>query len=224
MPRSSDELETSVTTPRKRAVRKRAPATRARTTASDREQVPRKKTEIEEAPSQRVRSADFDEPKIEKRKAPTSFAGAKAAAINKKKHIVVATILIALGVGSSAMVGFTDEGQIDVQKTIEERNERIRNNQADERDLSGSLVEVPVQNTNAQRADGGLIGRGVGSGTTAPAPPVATSTATSSAESATSTEAVATSTEAAIESDEEQVTEEEVARSEDAPPEAEITE
>jgi hypothetical protein len=196
MPRSSDELETPVATPRKRAVRKRASATRARATVSDREQAPVRKMAVEETPPQRVRSTDSEETKIEKRKAPTPFAGAKAAAINKKKHIIVATILMAFGFGASAMVGFTDEGQINVQKTIEDRNERIRNNQANERDFIGGRVEVPVQNTTVRQADGGLIGRGVGSGTTAPTPPVATSTATSSIETATSSEAVATSSEA----------------------------
>lgn len=190
MTSSSEERRT----PRKRATRKRASSTRvAQETAlrtrrfasnKDRElNIPR---EVE-APKPAVRPSE----PVADRKAPTSFASAKASrSLHKRRLKVVITVLI-VGVGASAAVGLTDVGQIDVQKTIEARNERIRNNQADERDLMVSQVEVPVQNTNVGKADGGLVGRGVG---TVPALPKAVPASTTATSTATSTDATASST------------------------------
>ncbi len=140
------------------------------------------------APKPEVRVPDSSE----SRKAPTKFSGQKVAKkIKRKRMIVIASVLI-IGVGASAAVGLTDSGQIDVQQTIEDRNERIRNNTQDETDTLNSTVEVPVQNTSS-KPNGGLRGLGVGS---APAPKpepeseVSTSTASSSDEVASSTEEV----------------------------------
>lgn len=105
-------------------------------------------------------------------------------------------VLLGIGIAASAGVGFLDKGQIDVQQTIEARNERIRNNQADERDMLVSQVEIPVQDTTAQgQVDGGLIGRGTGGKAPEPLAEVATTTATSSELMASSTEQMASSTE-----------------------------
>jgi hypothetical protein len=102
---------------------------------------------------------------------------------------LITAVILVVGVGASAAIGFTDQGQIDVNQAIEERNERIRSGQLREGDTQ--RVIVPVQNTQANKLpDGGLIGLGVGA---APPPPPepATTTATTTA---TSTDATATST------------------------------
>jgi hypothetical protein len=130
----------------------------------------------------------------ENRKAPTPLSAEGALRLQKRKQRIIVLILLCIGLGSSAAIGFLDQGQIDVEKTIEARNERIRNNQANEQDTLVSTIEVPVQDTNTQgKPDGGLIGRGTGG--RAPVPEVsASSTATSTDQTASSTEAVASST------------------------------
>lgn len=126
------------------------------------------------------------------RKAPTILAEIQAEQKRRKKQIIVVSVMMLLGVGASAGFGYTDKGQIDVQKTIEDRNERIRNNKTDERDVLNSHVEVPVQNSNnTGKADGGMVGRGTGGKTPQPAvESLATTTATSSEQVASSTESV----------------------------------
>ena len=130
------------------------------------------------------------------RKAPTSLTVDKEVHSEKRKQLITIMVLLGIGIAASAGVGFLDKGQIDVQQTIEARNERIRNNQADERDMLVSQVEIPVQDTTAQgQIDGGLIGRGTGGKVPEPLPEVATTTATSSELMASSTEQMASSTE-----------------------------
>ena len=128
------------------------------------------------------------------RKAPTPFSFNRNLLSKKRKRTIVASLVMLVGVGASAVVGFTDSGQIDVQKTIEERNARIRNNNPDERDVLNSTVEVPVQNTNSSgQPPKPLKGLGIGSGnaqTPPPEPDVSTSTASSTDQTATSTEEV----------------------------------
>lgn len=89
-----------------------------------------------------------------------------------------------------------DKGQIDVQKTIGARNERIRTNNADDRDVNTSMVEVAVQNTNTVgKANGGFVGRRTVDKAPLPAAVVASTTAISSNQMVSSTESVASSTE-----------------------------
>jgi hypothetical protein len=144
------------------------------------------------------------------RKAPTPISAEGIARKKANRRRVVVAGLVLLGIGSSAAVGFTDSGQIDVLKTIEERNQRIRTNTTDERDAFSSNVEVPVQTTNtSNKPDGGLKGRGTG-GTVPEVAPVATSTATSSEDMASSTDSsLATSTDTTVDADavEEEATE-----------------
>lgn len=133
------------------------------------------------------------------RKAPTLLAGNRLAKAKKRKRSVIIGFVMLLGLFSSAAVSFLDEGKIDVQKTIEERNDRIRNNLANEDDVITGAVEIPVQNTNINnKPDGGLIGRGVGANNppSTPEPEVvlASSTATSSLNIASSSETTASST------------------------------
>lgn len=197
MSRSSDNLEASAAS-RERVVRKRATAVRVRSDSVRRTRALRgaekspKKT-VDEAVTQNDVEERVQTETEEKRKAPTKIAETKVVALHKRKQVIVTGSVLLFGIFASAMIGFTDDGQIDVQKTIEERNERIRNNQANNDDLISGMVEVPVQNTSV-KADGGLIGRGVGSGTTAP-PLHEADSATSSLDVATSSEAVSTTTE-----------------------------
>ncbi|MCB9812216.1 hypothetical protein H6778_01005 [Candidatus Nomurabacteria bacterium] len=212
MPRSSDEPEV----PRRRAVRKRA--TRRSTRESTAEPVRKQQDEVEQKPVKVKKPAPPPET-TEERKAPTSLAGNKAIVRRKRKRLMVVGVLLVVGLGSSAAVGFTDQGQIDVQATIKARNDRIKNNQATEQDLMITQIEVPVQNTNKERkVDGGLHGLGI---QTPPKPPVEVASTTASSTTASNTDATASST-AAVASSTEAVSEEidtdaEAARPEDAP-------
>lgn len=116
--------------------------------------------------------------KATRRKAPTSISAERATKKNGRRQLIVVAVLLVLGVGSSAAVGFTDKGGIDINQLIAERNRKIE---------SGELHEsiIPVQNTN-QAPDGGLIPLG-----DAAAPQVSGAASTTDAtatSSATSTE------------------------------------
>jgi hypothetical protein len=142
----SEEAETPAPAPRKRAPRKSSEDAVKRT--------PRKRVAKEE---------DTPTP----RKAPTPLASEKSNSKKSKKQRYVVGILMFLGIASSAAVGFTDKGSINVEATITARNEQSR--------AAGREGEiVPVQNTDVQ-PDGGLIGL-MGSDSTPPAAPVASST------------------------------------------------
>lgn len=186
----------------KRAPRRRVAASRANRT-------PRKRVSERRAERRAVSAA---KPEVVvpdsirgERKAPTPLAAHRYLSQQKKKQALIIAVSLLVGVGASAAVGLVDQGQIDVKKTIEARNERIRNNQADDRDVLNSQVAIPVQDTSAAgKADGGLVGRGE---TVTPPEPasalVSTSTATSTSATASSTEAVASSTEAVEDAPEE---------------------
>lgn len=139
--------ETSVRKPRKTAV-KRAPR-KITPNRIDEEKVYEVERVVDESSN---------------RKAPTSIRREDISRRRRKKQMIVVGGIMFIGIATSAAVGFTDKGQINVNQTIEARNERIRNNTANEKDIESSTVEVPVQNTNANtnpnagKADGGLIG------------------------------------------------------------------
>ncbi|MCA9354618.1 MAG: hypothetical protein KC877_03815 [Candidatus Kaiserbacteria bacterium] len=190
MPRSSESAE-SARTPRKRAVRKRA------TRKSVVEAPVRKSTRrIEEAPPKREVAAPAPEIREPERKAPTPIASRKAGARQRQKQLIIAAVVLVLGVGGSAMIGMTDQGQIDIQRTMEERNTRIKNNTATEDDVSGSSQIVPVQNTRTAEQ---IRRVAVGIGDIAPAPPPPPQpVATSSSSTASSTVMTASSTDEVI--------------------------
>ncbi|NCN11907.1 hypothetical protein GW937_01140 [Candidatus Kaiserbacteria bacterium] len=153
--------------------------------------------------SKKVTTAIAEPGISESRKAPTPLAAHREVHIEKKRQLITIGTLLILGVVASAGVGLLDDGQIDVQQVIEARNERIRNNQADERDVLVSQFEVPVQDTTFQgKADGGLIGRGTG-GRVPVVSEVASTTATSTDETASSTDLMASSTESGVDETEE---------------------
>jgi hypothetical protein len=132
------------------------------------------------------------------RKAPTTFSAQKTAQKRFRINVIVVGIILLFGVGSSAVVGFTDEGQINVNEVIEARNERVRNNQTDGRDVVANTVNVPVQNTNnSNQVDGGLVGLG-DSTITVPTDISSTASTTPASEVASTSEAVASSTEAEV--------------------------
>lgn len=131
------------------------------------------------------------------RKAPTKFAATAKQKKARQLQIVVVAGLMAIGVGASAAVGFTDSGQINVAQTIQERNERMANMI----DVGGPVTVVPApQNIgNPELPDGGLIGlQPAGPKPSIPktakelAAAAATSNATSSAPSADATSATTT--------------------------------
>lgn len=159
--------------PKKRVYRKRAttgdsevqPKTRVprktATSVASRKRAPRRTIDK----SENVASDEPFEASTSARKAPTAFASEQKANQKRKRQLITIGVMLFVGLAASAAVGLTDKGRIDVQKTIEERNERIRNNTATVQDTATSNIEVPVQNTTVEgggKADGGLIGRGTG--------------------------------------------------------------
>lgn len=106
------------------------------------------------------------------RKAPTPLSAEKKAQRTAQIHTGITATIIFIGIITSAVIGYSDDGGIDVNAVIESRNEKIRESGSNE-------TIIPVQNRN-QEPDGGLIGLGVGT-------PKATSTPM---ETATSTEEV----------------------------------
>lgn len=138
---------------------------------------------VKRVPQKRAARSVVEESKPERaasRKAPTPIAAQKAKTRRGRKNITVVAILLLLGVGSSAAVGFTDKGQIDVAQTIAQRNEEARAAGQPE-------IIIPVQTT--ELPNGGLTG--VGDDPSAQ-PPASTPDPTAS-----STEATASTTEEA---------------------------
>lgn len=136
------------------------------------------------------------------RKAPTKVQAMRASVKERQRRWMVVGGILVVGFGASVGIGFSDSGQIDIKRAIDERNERIRSGDLTGADTERSTVEAPVQRTAVQqRTNSGLRGAG-SSAQPRPEPepnPVATSTATSSDSGvATSTEAT-TDTEGEIE-------------------------
>ncbi len=157
----------------KRVPRKRTPKVDF---SSDAKAVPLKR-----APQKRAARKTDDEPtsaRVSARKAPTPIAAERAKVKRSRKNATVVAVLLLLGVGSSAAVGFTDKGQIDVAQTIAQRNEAARAAGQPE-------ITIPVQTT--PEPNGGLTGVG---DIPSNAQPVSTTTAAT----ASSTDATASST------------------------------
>jgi hypothetical protein len=133
------------------------------------------------------------------RKAPTVFATEKNKQKQRQKQFIIIGVILTLGIGASAAVGYTDKGQINVAQLIQERNQAQRTGDSAEGGTQTNRVEMPVQNTN-KTANGGLVSRGTGGAKPKPPADVATSTASSTDDTASSTEAVASSTSPAAES------------------------
>lgn len=198
---SESENSEEVVKPKRRAPRKRVAKTAAtKATARPRSAVA-KKTSTRRAPAtvktQRVSSApatNAEATQSAPRKAPTVFAAEKNKQKQRRTQLAVVGLILFVGVGSSAAIGYTDRGQIDVAQVVEERNQRARDGGTDEAGNPVNRVEVPVQNTS-KAANGGLVGLGTGSKPKPkPVADTATSTASSTEQTASSTTAVASST------------------------------
>ena len=158
---------------------------------------PVKRAPRRRAPSKASSSANTSPPRVssersEQRKAPTPIAAQRATKKSAKRQTFVVILLMLLGIGSSAAVGFTDIGKIDVNKIIEDRNKKVESGE-----LQGEIV--PVQNTN-QEPDGGLIQLSVEERNAANAArdAQATAAASTTAANASSSENMATSTAAGM--------------------------
>ena len=215
---SDGELKKPTRTTRQRA-RRSSPATRDRAT---------RRTARPRSPTKLTRGSPTKAPPVEKvaperteekRKAPTAFSSSKRARARVRKRNIISLMLIGIGVASSAAVGSTDPGGINVRQTIEERNERVRNNIANNIDSPEGNIILPVQSSsNLRELNSGLVG--LGDIDTEPNPPTpiedtSTSTATSTDSMATSTDEVASddSSEGTETSDSEEV----VNKEEDSP-------
>lgn len=194
---SREEIEKVKRAPRKRVAKSAAAKTTPKPRKTAARKAPAKKTpKVEEEESiVKVSSAT----KTTTRKAPTVFASEKNKQKQRQTQFVVIAVILIMGVGASAVVGYTDKGQIDVAQVIEEQNQKVRTGNTDGSDAQAGLVEIPVQNTN-KAANGGLVG--LGTGGSKPKPPVDTSTSTASStqNTASSTEAMASSTSVTTES------------------------
>lgn len=190
MPRAPQSDDAPKRSPRKRANSPRTTAERVPRRTAPRKRAPAKRTSTPEEETSPRRN-DVKEERVNRveRKAPTPVAATRAQSKAKQVQVIVSTVIIMIGIGASAAVGITDEGQIDVVRTIEERNERIRSGQVDTEE---NTIIVPVQNTTVRQADGGLRGLGVGA---APPPEIPETEASSTDDMASSTDAMASSTE-----------------------------
>lgn len=180
--------------PKKRASRKRASSTIMEgDMRAPRRRVARKTaTPAQEENTQGYREST-PEPREIKRKAPTEIKERNTSKDKRRNQLVATLGIFIVGLGMSAIVGFSDHGEIDVNKVVEERNERIR---AGGGNAETGTEIIPVQNQNTkQEADGGLRPADPSTIELPPAP-IATTTASSTA---TSTDAVASSTEEAVE-------------------------
>ncbi len=132
MPRKADEFE--VLEKPKRAPLKRV----AKTAAESQEDKPK-----------RTRRTTKKEAEIagSPRRAPTIIKEERQKLRSSRKHLIVVGVLLFVGIGSSAVVGFTDKGQIDVVTVIEERNKK-----AEERG-----EKIVSSSEKDQLPDGGLI-------------------------------------------------------------------
>jgi hypothetical protein len=133
MPRKADEFE--VLEKPKRAPRKRV----SKTVADSTEEKP-KRTRT----TKKVTEAETVEPS---RRAPTTIKEENQKKHNSRKHLIVVGVLLVIGIGSSAVVGLTDKGQIDVVTVIEERNKK-----AEERG-----EKIVSSSDKDQLPDGGLV-------------------------------------------------------------------
>lgn len=95
------------------------------------------------------------------------------------KVLIVGLILFLLVMGVSALIGFSDTGQLNVENTIRERKQNATG------DEQAALQSVPIEQAGAGAPNGGLVGMGQ----TAPevVVPVATSTDNTSSSSSSLT-------------------------------------
>jgi hypothetical protein len=168
---TTTEDQVEVKTPRKRAASKKsaAPKTAADKTVpkktvvkkAPRKAAAKKKTPAKKTVNKKTLVEETEETEvtevavaIKKRKAPTVFLSEATKKRAVKTQVIVVGVLLIMGVGASAAVGFNDSdaGQIDVEETIRVQNARMANLV----DVDGPTVVAPVPN-RATTPDAGLI-------------------------------------------------------------------
>ncbi len=187
MPRArtvSTDEEAVVVAPKKRAPRKRI----SRVEEGETDEVVTPKPRARRPRTVAPRLAPEPTPEEPVRRAPTPIQAERKAAKRGNRALVAIGIFFIVVAGSGVAIGMTDSGQIDVVAVVNERNERVGRGEVREGE---STMTVPVQNMTGGDngamipADPSLI----------PTPPpvpaeTASSTATSTDETASSTEAV----------------------------------
>jgi hypothetical protein len=129
MPRKADEFEVLEKS-------KRAPRKRVAKTVDDSKEVKAKRT----------RSVKKVTEEVSERKAPTSIKEEQKNRRSARKPLIVVGVLLLIGVGSSAAIGLTDKGQIDIVTIIDERNKK-----------AAERGEQPIAAERELLPDGGLI-------------------------------------------------------------------
>jgi hypothetical protein len=136
---------------------KRTPRKRVPKTVSDEvgtptaiSRAPRKVAPRKRVVKKEEQEKDETEDRASKRKAPTPIAAEQASKLRARRQLMVVACMLLTGIGSSAAVGYTDKGVINVEETIAYSNEQMR--------ASGNESGiVQVQNTQTV-PNGGLIG------------------------------------------------------------------
>ena len=134
-----------------------------------------------------VRAAAISGDSEVRRKAPTSLDSSSQSSRKSYKIIYIPALILVLGLGISAFIGFSDEGQINIVGVINDRNTKVSAGEAVEGE-SGTSQIVPVQNNGNGLPDGGLVGAGT---PPPPAPVEEVASTTLDGSDATSTEPVA---------------------------------
>jgi len=172
-------------TTRTRRVRRQSTAATERpasTRRRDREDVQDETPVVDSAPG----SSNEPERKAASRKAPTRFASEARRLKDKRVQLGVVAALLVIGIGASAVVGFSDQGQIDVELTIQEREQRMANLvDVDGPVTTGPAPEESESTESVQRLNPALM-QGIKPGSSNP-PPRATPATTTATSSATST-------------------------------------
>ncbi len=144
-----------------------------------------------------------------RRKSPTSIAAPTSARTGLSYRRFIPVGIVALTLLAAILIGYSDDGQIDIAGVIADRNERVASGQATAADVGvsgeASGLVIPVQNTETL-PDAGLV---ASTNQDAPLPAPTEVPPTDTASTSSSTEAIdgetATTSEAVAE---EEVTEE----------------
>ncbi len=136
-------------------IKKRAP----------RKRVVRRVVSSDEKPARRVRTTGVFAATSTSRKAPSRIEYSERKNTNLKS-VWVGVVILAFVFAGAAWVGISDQGQINVNAKINERNQKMSDeatdvaNQGEGEDVPRTIV-VPVQNTAPSVPNGGFRGRGV---------------------------------------------------------------
>ncbi len=104
-------------------------------------------------------------------------------------HLVVVVGALIIGIGTSAVIGLSDRGKIDVAARIQAQSQLVANQNGGENVASQT---IPVQNTPVNVPNGGLVPAGAATPAPPPVTPESATTTTTSSEDAagSSTETV----------------------------------